>query len=288
VRRDVQADHGQVAVRHGQRSGRRDPAPPVLGAERVADLPQVYAGQDGGEYLKHPEQHSARSADRPEVAGESPVERVGKVHHEQEHAGGPAHVRAGGPPPGRWHPDQAREYHGGGSCYQVLPGRMEELPQDRRHRRSQHDRADHGPGSADVWPARFRCCGCAAAQAGTGPPSRAARPRFRPTTSPEATEASLPVCLRVRDHEIQGRTKAFIRRCGRRPTLLPAIPHIDRCLAPLSHGWERPSGWASRAKVLRPIDTRHGPFCLKAPLASIHRPILVDRFPVRFARGVSG
>ena len=30
--------------------------------------------------------------------------------------------------------------------------------------------------------------------------------------------------------------------------------------------------------MLRPIDTHHGPFCLKAPLASIHRPILVDRF----------
>ena len=42
----------------------------------IADLPQVRAGQDGGEDLEHPEQHPARGAGGSEVAGESPVERV--------------------------------------------------------------------------------------------------------------------------------------------------------------------------------------------------------------------
>ena len=51
---------------------------------------------------------------------------------------------AGGPAPGRRHPDQARDHHGGDPRDQIVPGRMEELPQDRRHRRTQHDRANHG------------------------------------------------------------------------------------------------------------------------------------------------
>ena len=60
VRRDVQADHGQLAIRHGEPGRRRDPAPPVLGAERVADLPQVRAAQQRGEDLKQPEQYADR------------------------------------------------------------------------------------------------------------------------------------------------------------------------------------------------------------------------------------
>src|SRR5208282_3923393 len=92
VRRDVQADHGQLAVRHRQPGPARDAAAPVGGAQRVAEFPKVRAAQYGGEYLEQPEQDTAHGAERPEVAVEGPLNRVDQVHHEQEHGGGPAQV----------------------------------------------------------------------------------------------------------------------------------------------------------------------------------------------------
>ena len=147
MRRHVQADHRQLAVRHGQRGGRRDPAPPVLGAERVADLPQVSAGQQRGKDLKQPEQQAADSTEGPEVAVERPLERVGQVDHEQEYARGPAHVGPCGPAPGHGQPDQAREHQGGHSGDQVVLGGPQQ-PQHPRGRCGDHDGADQGQGEA--------------------------------------------------------------------------------------------------------------------------------------------
>ena len=60
VRRDVQADERKLADR-GQLRGRdrRDLPVPGLRADRVADLPQVGAGQDRGEQLEEPQQQPA-------------------------------------------------------------------------------------------------------------------------------------------------------------------------------------------------------------------------------------
>ena len=143
VRRDVQADHGELAVRHGQPGPARDAAAPVLGTQRVAEFPKIGAAQHGGEYLEQPEQHAAHGADRPEVAVEGPLDRVDQVHHEQEHGRGPAQVSAGRPAPGHRQPDQAGGHHARHPGHQVVLGRPEQ-PQGEGHRRGQQRRADHG------------------------------------------------------------------------------------------------------------------------------------------------
>jgi len=61
----MQAHERELALRHSGASGVApgDPAPPVLGVQRIADLClQVGAGQQGRESLEHAEQHAADRA----------------------------------------------------------------------------------------------------------------------------------------------------------------------------------------------------------------------------------
>ena len=162
VRRDVQADQRKLAARRlaaprrrpGGAAGRGDPAAPLLGAERVADLPQVGAGQHRGEDLEEPQQQAAGGAGRAEVAGEGPLERVHQVDDEQEDARRPAQVGPGVPAPGHREPDQARGGQPGDGVDRVVLGDLEQAQHrddDPGQHRGAPDREreapDRGPGA---------------------------------------------------------------------------------------------------------------------------------------------
>ena len=122
---------------------RGHPAAPVLGAERVADLPQVGDRQYRREHLEEPEQHAADRAGRAEVAGERPVEREGQVDDEQERGRRPAQVRPRRPAPGHRQPDHADGDQAGHAGDQVAAGRVQQF-QDDGGGRGEHRGADHG------------------------------------------------------------------------------------------------------------------------------------------------
>jgi len=163
VRRDVQADERQLAEGRQHRGGDRlDPPVPGLRADRVADLPQVGAGQDRGEQLEEPQQHPARLAGRVELAVEGPLQDVDEVDGEQEDARRPAQVGARIPAPGHRQPDQAAHDQPCDARDRVVLADPEQ-PHGDRDQRAEHHRADdrgHKPAGGRPRPGTARrACG---------------------------------------------------------------------------------------------------------------------------------
>ena len=135
--------NGRSLSAAGQHGLRGDPPAPALGAERVAELPQVGAGHERREQLEQPTAAGRRRAGRAEMAVECPVQREGEVDDEQENARRPAQVRAGGPLPRGREPDHARDRDPGDAEDEVVLGHPDQL-QYPRHQRGQHRGAEHG------------------------------------------------------------------------------------------------------------------------------------------------